>query len=137
MKHFELYELVSKDTYEAMGDSAWSLFNPEALEALDNLREYFGVSVTVNTWKNGGSLQHRGYRTPQEAADLGSPNSQHRFGNAFDCDIQGISADDARKQICDNKDNPLLIKIQRLEDGVPWVHFDLKPVPNRIYLFKA
>ncbi len=137
MRYFRLYELVSKAIYDDQGDNAWKLFDPKALVQLDNLREYFNVPITVNNWHDGGEFEHRGYRTPQEAADLGSPNSQHRFGNAFDCDIKGVSAEKAREIICSDKDNRLLALIQRLEDRVNWVHFDLKPVPNRIYLFKA
>jgi hypothetical protein len=135
VKFFELYELVDPTTYSQLGQEAWGLFHLEALLALDDFRQFFGVPVLINNWHSGGEFQWRGYRTPEEAAKLGAPNSQHRFGNAFDCDIQGISAEHARAAIIASKDDPLLRRIMRLEQGVSWVHFDLLSVPDRIHLF--
>ena len=135
MKHFQLQELVSKETFDAMGEDAWHLFSAEALIALDDLRDFFGLPITVNDWAEGGEFQWRGYRTPEKATALGSPNSRHRFGDAFDCDIRGVTADHARAMIIAAKNNPYLIRIQRLEEGVNWVHFDLMPVAKRIHLF--
>jgi hypothetical protein len=141
MKYFNIYELVDKKTFEEHGTDAFDLFNPDALIALDDLREFFGSSVTVNNWHevNGGS-QWRGLRTPEKATELGSPHSQHRYGNAFDCDVQGYTAKQAREIIKFNQDDPLLKRIQRIEDKVSWVHFDLADLPDgkkRIYIFKA
>jgi len=137
LKHFQLFEIVDPETYRSKGEAAWDLFNPEALMALDNLREFFGVPITINNWHIGGPFSLRGYRTPERAAELGASHSQHALGNAFDCDIHGLTADQARNGIIENKDNPLLQKIMRLEDGVSWVHFDLMSVPDRIHVFKT
>lgn len=137
MKYFQVYELVDRLTYEQRGDEAISVFNPELLIQLDNLREYFGVSITVNNWYFGGEFEWRGWRTPEKAKELGAPNSQHRIGNAIDGDIRGVSADDARVRILADKNNPLLCRIQRLETGTSWVHFDLMWVSDRIHLFHA
>jgi hypothetical protein len=111
------------------------LFNPAALRALDNLREFFGVPITVNNWHVGGQFQWRGYRN--DRCPQYSRGSEHSKGNAFDCDIEGYTAEQARKKIIANKDNPLLVEIMRLEAGVSWLHFDLKPVDKRIRVFKA
>jgi hypothetical protein len=139
VKYFKTYELVDRATYESVGDEALTLFfNPNALQALDDLREFFGSSITVNDWYwRKGGFQWRGYRTPKKAAELRSPYSQHRYGNAFDCDIKGYTAEQARHMIILNKDDILLSKIMRLEAKVTWLHFDLKPVENRIYLFNT
>lgn len=137
MKHFQLYELVDRRTFEAQGDTAWDLFRSEALEALDDLRDYFDAPITVNNWHDGGPFQWRGYRTREKAAELGAPNSRHAHGDAFDCDITGITAEEARHRICANKDHPLLNKIMRLEGRVPWLHFDLMPGSSRIHVFFA
>lgn len=137
MKHFKLKELVDKKTFETMGEEAWKLFKPDALQALDDLREFFGFPVTVNNWHAGGTLQWRGFRTKEKAAALGSPNSRHAVGDAFDLDVAGKTAKEVRAIIVAEKNHPLLKKIMRLEDNVSWVHFDLKPVQNRIYLFRA
>jgi hypothetical protein len=138
MKHFKLFELVSQSTFEEKGEEAWQLFNTEALIALDDLRDFFGKNITVNNWHSGGPMQWRGYRSHD--CTIGAKASQHRKGNAFDCTIQGYSAAEARSMIIAHQDDPLLERIQRIEDGVSWLHFDLGAPPNgkkRIYLFKA
>jgi hypothetical protein len=140
MRHFTANELVDRGTYERMGESALSLFVPTALQALDDLREYLGVPITVNNWHLGGSFEWRGFRTPAKAIELGAPNSRHAKGDAFDLDAEGMTAEEVRQRIIADKDNPLLQKITRLEAGKSWVHFDLMPLADgvhRIYLFKA
>lgn len=137
MKHFKTYELVDQKTYEEKGEKALELFTPEILEALDGVREFFDEPITVNNWFIGGKFQWRGYRTPEKAKMLGAPNSEHAKGNAFDFDIKGVSAEEARRVIKLNQNDPLLQGIMRLEANVSWVHIDCKPVNSRIYLFKV
>jgi len=137
-KYFTLEELVDKDTFGSLGDKAWWLFNPVALIALDGIRDFFDRPVKVNDWKWGGTLQYRGYRP--EHCNIGAINSYHKRGMAFDLDIQGLDAEEARQTIIENRDNPLLMNIQRMENYVNWVHFDIGSLTNeqnRIYLFKA
>ncbi|HHT9146881.1 MAG TPA: hypothetical protein ACFYD4_14600 [Candidatus Wunengus sp. YC61] len=147
MLYFRLEELVSPDTFETLGEKAWLLFNSQALLALEELREFFDAPFMVNNWHLGGRFRHRGHRTPQEAIDLKSPHSSHAFMkvdgvwipkcNAFDCDIKGYTAEEARRKIIANKDNPLLKRIMRVEGKKNWLHFDLSPVPQekRIFIF--
>jgi hypothetical protein len=140
MRYFTAKELVDKETYDRLGEKALSLFNPEALVALDDLREFMGVPITVNDWANGGNMQWRGWRTKEKAKQLGAPNSQHALGNAFDCTIQGMTAKEARFKIMTHKDHELLYRITRMEDGVSWLHWDCAILPkgkSRIYLFHA
>lgn len=135
MIYFKPIELVDPKTYERMLDGCLELFNPQALQALDDLREFFGVPVIVNNWHEGGPFRYRGYRPPEYKG--GAKFSQHRLGKAFDCDIHGFTAEEARTRILKHKDNPLLCLIMRLEGGVNWLHFDLKPVQERIEVFHA
>jgi len=140
MKNFAVFELVDRETYENMGEGALSLFNPDALIALDDLRDFFGKGIIVNNWSWGGKFQWRGFRTPGKATELGNQNSQHAKGNAFDCDIQGFTAEQARQKILADHNNLLLSKIMRMEADVSWLHIDLGPVPKgkeRIYLFRV
>jgi len=140
VKYFKPEELVGKKTFETMGENSLSLFNPEVLIALDNLREYFNCPITVNNWHRGGIFQWRGYRTPEKAKELGSPNSQHAKGNAFDCTINGYSAREVRAEIIAHQDHELLKLITRMEANTSWLHFDLMELPKdkqRIYLFRA
>ena len=55
--------------------------------------------------------------------------SQHRFGNAFDCNIAGISPDDVRKEIMANEKLFMGQGLTTLEDGkiaTTWVHSDCR-----------
>lgn len=128
--HFIIQELVDRATFEKFGEQAWMLFNPIALEALDDLRRFFNAPVIVNNWHEGGQFQYRGFRP--RSCSIGAEYSQHRFGNAFDCDIQGVTAQEARKKILENQDNLLLFQITRLEDKVNWVHMDCANIDDRI-----
>ena len=138
MLYFKLQELVDRVTFEKEGNKAWNYFQSNALLALQNLREFFGVPFTINNWHIGGQFQFRGYRPAEYKG--GAAHSQHRLGNAFDIDIKGYTAEEARKKIIENQGNPLLMKITRMEDKVNWVHIDCRPLPDsikRIHLFKA
>ncbi len=139
MKYFDLQEMVDRTTYLQWGNDAWLLFNPDLLESVDGIREYFGVPCWVNDWWDGhGQNQYRGYR-PQNCP-IGAEFSEHKKGNATDMTISGVSAEEARQEIRKNKDHPLLCKIMRMEKGTPWLHIDCGVPPqgkDRIYLFTA
>lgn len=139
LKHFKLYELVDKKTYEEEGESAWEHFTDEILFSLDGLREFFGRAITVNNWMAGGHFQFRGFRPAWYQPGV-TPDSQHRKGNAIDCDVAGMPANQARVEIVMHRDDLRLSKITRMENGVTWLHADCGAVPEgreRIYLFRA
>ena len=59
---------------------------------------------------------------------------------AFDFDVKGLDADVVRELIIQHENDLLLIKIQRMESKVSWIHIDIAPVPSgkkRIYLFNV
>ena len=131
--HFNIKELVDKQTYKYLGDKSWTLFNPYALLSLEVIRTFFDVPVYVNNWYKDGDLQFRGFR-PFDCI-VGSKYSKHRFGNAFDLNVKGIPAEEVRQVILANK-NSIFLHITTLESGVNWVHFDCRMIPldNRILL---
>ena len=133
-RNFKSYEIVSKDVFGLFGDQVWMLFRPEALMSLDNIRSWFDRPVIVNNWASGGDLQFRGFR-PFDCT-IGARYSQHRFGGAFDFDVQGVTADEVRKVILDNEDHERFQYITCLEINVSWTHFDVRNIPNRIRLVK-
>jgi hypothetical protein len=139
VKYFQLHELIDRNTFQKYGEDCWHYLHADALESLDGIREFFNVPVTVNNWWEGkGSFQYRGYRPPD--CTVGAISSYHKRGMAFDLDVKGHEAEEVRQAIFDNQNNPLLAKIQRMEAGVRWVHFDVGEVPkgkSRIYLFEA
>jgi hypothetical protein len=133
-RYFKGYELVDKHTYHKFGENVWMFFNPVALRALDGIREYFDRPVIVNDWFKGGQLQFRGLRPPY--CTTGTTYSQHRFGNAFDCTIVGMDAEDVRKIILQDKNHPLLKDITCIEEKVSWLHFDCRNISGRIWIIE-
>lgn len=129
-RHFKIYELVDKATFDRFGLQAFMFLNPLALQALDGIRDFFDAPVTVNNYHAGGSFQFRGLRP--RSCGIGAEYSQHRLGNAFDCDIAGVSADEARKVIMECRNDPRLLFVNCIEADVNWLHFDCRNIPDRI-----
>ena len=125
-KHFTLEELVPPEIFthwEQRQYLLWMLFDIEALQTLDLLRARYGP-CTVNDWRWGGSFQFSGWRpwTCPEGAKL----SQHKFGRAFDCKFQRVSAEEVREDVIRSQGDEAFAFIHRIEafDGMGWFHFD-------------
>lgn len=131
-KHFEIEELVPEEVYNIFRERSWQFFNIVALKSLDGIRDFFDSPVTVNNWKYGGKFSYRGLR--QRSCDVGAEYSQHRFGNAFDCDIKGVTAEEARDVIKAHRNDYRFQGITCLEEDVNWLHFDCRNVTDRIKL---
>lgn len=104
--------------------------NPLALQALDGIRDFFDAPVIVNNYHAGGRFQFRGLRP--RFCSVGAEYSQHRLGNAFDCDVAGVSAEQVRKVILAHRDDPRFLFINCIEADVNWLHFDCRNIPDRI-----
>lgn len=136
-EHFDIEELVDRVTYEKWGERAWMFLRAEALYSLDGIRKYFGRPVTVNNWRDGGKFSQRGLRILNDNdKSIYSPYSQHSLGDAFDLDVQGMTSDEVRSAILEDKDESRLEKITCLETDITWVHFDCRNIPDRIRLVK-
>ncbi len=133
-EHFDVEELVDRATFEKWGEKAWMFLRAEALYSLDGIRRFFNRPTWVNNWAVGGKLEWRGLRPSY--CNLGELHSQHRFGNAFDCNVDGISAEEVRKAILENRDADGFKYITCLETEITWVHFDCRNIPDRIRLVK-
>lgn len=132
-KHFNTEELVSKRVFDVIGDDAIKLFDPKALETLEVIREILDVPLICNDWKSGGSRDDCGYR--DKLCTVGAAKSAHKEGIAFDLVSNRMSAKEMRKKIIENQDKlPYNI---RLEEGITWLHFDLRDRGVKVYLFKA
>ncbi len=126
-KHFKLYELVSKVDYESLGTRCWQLLDERMLITLDTLREIAGAPITVNNWYYGGSLNWRGLRTAAYYGSLqkyADSRSMHKYGKAFDADIKGLTAEQARQLVYAHKD--ALPFVSFVEDNVNWLHCDTR-----------
>jgi len=139
--NFKLEELVPRELFAKYGTACWELFDSNALRTIDELREYFGVSVTINNWVWGGKLENCGFRTPDYYKEFS--RSQHLYGRAFDLHFAGMSAEDVRQEIVyRRKFANKFIHIGGMELDVDWVHIDTRntdkgrPESGGIFLFK-
>jgi uncharacterized protein YcbK (DUF882 family) len=140
-KHFKLHELVSKQVFKKYGERAWTFFDPRLVETLDFIREKLDKPITVNNWISGGPLEQRGFRCNMDPLPLKKTKSgiiycsAHMCGQAVDFDVKGMTAQKVRDWIIQNQDSlPYPI---RLEDGVSWVHLDVRQANQKVYLFKV
>lgn len=124
-KNFSIKELVPKDIYDLRGEKSWELFRPEALITLDELRILFDAPVTINNWPWGGKFHYRGFR-PITYYNGKFSLSQHILANAFDFDVKGLTADQARTKIIDWKKRGALRYLTGIELNISWIHIDFR-----------
>jgi len=96
------------------------LIDRRLVEADQRLRDQFGA-VTINSWWDGGTRNWSGLRTPDSPQF--SRTSQHSFGRASDKIFKEASAEEVRKYI---QDNWIELGIACIEEGVSWVHSDVR-----------
>lgn len=122
--HFEVPELVPPDIYKSMGEGALILMDDRILYIADFVREHFDAPVTINNWLHGGQFSQRGFRTttglPGEVV-----HSEHAYGRAIDFDVEGLTADEVRKEILENASAGEFPMISGMEVGISWVHLDV------------
>jgi hypothetical protein len=122
-EHFVIEELVPPQVFKDRGEKAWQLLDDRMLITLDRLREKYG-SMTVNNWKWGGDREWSGLRTSD--SPYYSKYSQHSFGRAADVIFKHITAEEVRQAILENPDDPTFELINSFEEGVSWLHFDVR-----------
>lgn len=130
---FSIKELVPPEIYEAEGNEAWSLIDPRLIETLNWIRANLNRVITVNNWAFNGQYKYRGFR-PKDCA-IGAVKSAHKEGLAADFDVKGMTADQVRDWLSKNEHSlPYPI---RCEEGVNWVHIDLRAKTGyQLYFFE-
>lgn len=129
-KYFDIRELVPKDVYEKLGESAWELLDRKAIDTIDFIKEKSGRIVTVNNWKWGGKDQYRGYR-PKDCP-IGAKFSAHKDGKAFDVTVKGWTDEQLEKWLLEHESElPYNIRIEE-ENTNCKVHIDTRIIsPER------
>ncbi len=169
-KHFESHEVFPKKIYEdhlldrvnrVVSNNIWRLMDRRVIWTMDQLRELHGVMI-VNDYMWGGNNQYRGYRPPLDILDIddlvrqiaaynpgdalfykprfSSFTSQHCLGQAIDCKFKYKSAEEVRQHIKTNPTLPAYKYITAVEEGVTWLHFDVRNwdvIKQGILFFKA
>ena len=139
-RYFSITELVCPDVYKKFNERAWQFFTTDALYGLLLLRETILCRpMYLNSYKKGRT--QRGLRCNLCALVKGKATvylSQHVFGNAWDFDVEGMTAEQARQEI---KKKAHLFPCQiRLEKDKSWVHIDflsMYGITSKVYEFNG
>ena len=132
-KYFKIYELVGPQTYKKHGERAWRFFSTDALLMLLITRENLKRPMTINNWFWGGPFSQRGLRTNiqnlfrQITKSFKLYLSGHVLGEAFDFDVEEMTAEEVRQWVLENQHRyPSKIRMEHLKNGKPinWVHMD-------------
>lgn len=134
-QYFDIRELVCPHTFKAFGERAWQFLKDDLLETMLIVRrDILQVPLTVNTYHRKGTFTQRGFRCNlcQLVWEKSKANkiylSAHTNGAGLDFIPSGMTAEQARQKIRDNKD--LLPHPIRLERAVTWVHIDTYDYAN-------
>lgn len=139
-KNFKVEEFVPQKIYEKYGDSSLWFIDPKIVSLAQMIREYFGKSMTINNWHNGGNFNYRGFRNDSFYYEWESSISaykskrkgklsQHRMGRAIDFNISGLECDEVRAEFLKNENQWLEMGLTTLESGdyaPSWIHADLR-----------
>lgn len=127
--YFDIQELVCDHTYAKWKEQSWQFLDTDYLHALLVIRRDI---IKLPMWCNGSMKKQRGLRCNRCDMVRTKPGvylSAHILGKAGDFTITGMTAEQARQKI---KANANLLPCQvRLEKGVSWLHFDVRPDDTR------
>jgi hypothetical protein len=124
MKYFKVQELVPESVYRDRGERSIQLIDNRIVKFIEGLRDALGRSITVNDWLWGGEFAYRGLRDSNSS--VYSKYSQHSFGRAIDFDVKGMTSQEVREWIIDNRDVDFVKPITFIEGSVNWVHVDCR-----------
>ena len=122
---FDVDELVCDHTYAKYGKASWNFLDTAYLHCLLVIRRDI---LKKPMWCNGKGKHQRGLRCNRCPMVRGKSSvylSAHILGKAGDFDVTGMKAEAAREEI--KKNAALLPYPIRIERGVSWLHFDVRP----------
>lgn len=128
--HFVLEELVPPTVFNALGESAWDLFDEKLILTIDQLYEFFGP-IVINDWHKGGNFKESGFRDMD--SKVGAAKSRHKFGQALDCKPVKTTPQAMHAAILANPTKwPHLTTLEDIEatttaPGKGWVHISVQP----------
>lgn len=123
-----LDEVICPEIYRLFGESSIRFMDVRVVMAWQYIREITGKPVHFNNWWNGGDLDERGLRL--FTTKTGAKYSMHKYGNALDGSVEGMTSAQVHDLILDEKNQTYFIQngmITRLEDldyTPTWVHTD-------------
>lgn len=132
-ENFTIFDLLPPDIISDFKNPE-RFIDPQIIEVLESIIDFFERKVIVNNYKNGGALKFRGYRPPTFTD--GAANSMHRYGAAADFNVSGLSDHEVRDAIMKNRNKfPLITRMEI--NTVGWTHVDIKKTGrSELVLFK-
>jgi hypothetical protein len=154
-QNFDVREFVPKLIWDQFKEKSTWFVNQKAVQLAEFYKSFFTtyyknklgndkvktVTVTINNWHIGGGKQWSGLRTAEFTE--GGVRSQHRFMNAFDCELT-IIFNDGKFQEVDYKEIHKVIKdneamfmangltcLEDVSDAPGWLHSDFRWIPNQ------
>lgn len=156
--NFDAREFLPKHIWDRFGSSATWFVNPRIVRLAEFYKSFFttyyknklgndkvkSVVIEVNTWLFGGAQQWRGLRTDQ--CTQGATYSQHKFMNAFDCEIFVIMADGKKIEVDYNEVHQIikgnetefmangLTTVEDIKIATGWLHSDMRYIPEQKHI---
>lgn len=141
--HFYVQDFVPKIIFNQWGDRSIWFISPFMINYAELLWTRYNKQVIINNWKEGGTLENRGYRTPDST--VGGKLSQHKFKSAIDTNVVGVSPEEVNQDIITNFSIYSKVGLTTIEDvkfttGVAsldlkgWNHGDCRTTNSGILL---
>ncbi|KKN68328.1 hypothetical protein LCGC14_0452040 [marine sediment metagenome] len=131
-----LWELMPQKVYEQYGAKCIWFIDPKIPPLAQFIRDWFNKPIVLNTWKNSGESEYRGYR-PRDC-EVGAEHSQHRFGRAVDFIIPGKWPQEIIREIQIYYKQFNDVGLTTIEKDTPtWVHIDVRRTLNPTKLFEV
>lgn len=124
-EHFVLAEFVPPYLINRFGPKALWYVSRFQIQAAEAVRTYFDAPVTINNYHLGGRFENRGTRLPN--SKVGAWLSQHKYANAIDVSVKGLSAHEVYRAILDDQTFFMRAGVTTLEDvryTPTWLHLD-------------
>lgn len=155
--HFDHREFVPPEIDKKYGDNSVWFINPIIPQIAEFYKKFFydyyklkypnlvGVLIIVNNWHTGGTKKYSGFRTPE--CTEGAALSQHRFKDAFDCEIILVFPDNVRVEVKYPEIHEIIhaheelflangvTTIESIEVATGWLHTDVRYIPNQTKIF--
>lgn len=127
--NFYLDEFINPTTYNKFGMKSQRYIRPEIIKAVQYLRTYTNLPITINNWFNGGSYKESGLRDFNTST--GASYSAHKFGAAADLKIGKLDSFEMEEIILSQEDILIQLGIKRYENPEftkgkyrSWLHID-------------
>ncbi len=124
--NFFLDEFIHPEIYAARGARSIELIDPRMILLAQFIRTGIGKSITINNWFSGGKRVNSGLRT--FTGTVGATWSQHRYGNAIDIQVAGITPEEVHEFLFKHEKTLIekgwLTTLEHLDDTPTWSHLD-------------